>query len=105
MEGEFSGVFKGAEGNFVQGVAFLVPVGCFAEVANEVEDRKVGAVHERDVIIDDGHGVWFDPVLQAKFECCGLGMTFKFLVGVSADQEGDLWVTDDVENDTNLGFD
>ena len=63
LEGKFSGVFKGAEGNFVQGVAFLVPVGCFAEVANEVEDRKVGAVHERDVIIDDGHRVRFDPVL------------------------------------------
>jgi len=31
-------------------------------------------------------------------------MTFKFLVGVSADQEGDFWVADDVENDADLGF-
>ena len=63
LEGKFPGIFKGAEGDFVQGVAFLVPVGCFAKVTDEVEDRKVGAVHERDVIIDDGHRVRFDPVL------------------------------------------
>ena len=105
LKGKFSGVFEGAEGDFVQGVAFFVPVGGFAEVADEVEDGKVGAIHEGDVIVDDGHGVQLDPVLQAEFGRCGLGMSFEFLVGVSADQEGDFGIADDVENDADLGFD
>ena len=104
LEGKFSGVFEGAEGDFVQGVAFLVPVVRFAEVADEVKYGKVGAVHEWDVIIDDGHGVRLDPVLQSEYGCCRLGLTFEFLVGVSADQKGDFWVADDVEHNTNLGF-
>lgn len=45
LEGKFPGVFEGAEGDFVQGIAFLVPVGCFAEAADEVKNRQVGAVH------------------------------------------------------------
>jgi len=67
LEGKFPGVFEGAEGDFVQGITFLVPVGCFAEVADEVKNRQVGAVHKGDVIIDDRHGVRLDPVLEAEF--------------------------------------
>lgn len=32
-------------------------------------------------------------------------MGFELLVGVSTDEEGDFWISDDVEDDANLWFD
>ena len=67
LEGELAGVFESAGGDLVQGVSFFVPIGRSVEVADEVEDGKVGPVHERDVVVEDDPWVGGDPILKAEF--------------------------------------
>lgn len=67
LEGELAGVLKGAGSDLVEGVTLFVPVVGIAEVADEVEDREIGAIHQGDVVVEDGAGVRLDPVLQVEF--------------------------------------
>ena len=67
LEGELAGVLKSAGSDLVEGVTFFVPVVGIAEVADEVEHREIGAIHQGYVVVEDGAGVRLDPVLQVEF--------------------------------------
>lgn len=63
LEGELACVFEGSGSDLIQSVTFLVPVAGVAEVSDEVENREICAVHQRDLIVENGSVVGANPVL------------------------------------------